>query len=121
MIRPLFALLLCLTASAQAAQPVSATFYTRTGNTPACGTHRAAHPSTAPIQLAVSRDLLRTYPCGTRVGIRLARPIAGRWVITAVVSDTTGPRARNTIDILAPSRAQALRWGRVRATLWRLP
>ncbi len=112
----ILALLLALGTSAEAARQVSTTFYTRSGKTPACGKHRAPF-----VQAAVSRDLLKQYPCGTRIGIWLDRPVAGRWVLTAVVSDTTGKGARNTVDILVPSHALAVRAGRIPAILRRLP
>lgn len=109
-------LVLALPAPAEAARHVTATFYTQTGNTPACGQLRKPY-----VQVAVSRDLLRHYPCGTRIGVWLARPFAGRWVLTAVVSDTTGPRARDTVDVLVPSYRLAVKAGRIPATLRRLP
>lgn len=116
--RLLVALALLLSLSTAAARPVSVTFYAPTGNTPACGAQRLPRGT---VQVAVSRDLRASYPCGTRVGLWLARPVGGRWVLTGIVGDTTGRGARNTVDVLVSSSAQAVRYGRVSGTLRRVP
>ena len=59
--------------------------------------------------IALSRDLLRIFPYGSRVTIRdSAGQLTGR---VFLVEDTMNVRMVNTIDIWMPSRAQALRWG----------
>nr|WP_181392131.1 hypothetical protein [Deinococcus irradiatisoli] len=59
--------------------------------------------------IALSRDLLRVFPYGTRVTIQdSAGLLRGR---TFIVEDTMNVRMANTIDIWMGSRAQALRWG----------
>lgn len=86
--------------SSDAAQTDATPFITATGT------------RTRPGVLAVSRDLLRTYPYGTRV--RLEDP-SGRnpWLSNRVfiVEDTMNPRFTNRIDVWMGSRAQALQWG----------
>ena len=59
--------------------------------------------------IALSRDLLRLFPYGSRVMLKdSAGLLAGRIFI---VEDTMNVRIANTVDIWMPSRAQALRWG----------
>ena len=63
------------------------------------------------IQIAVSRDLLPSFPCGSLVRLQLDRPVAGIEWLDAIVYDTMNPRYRNTVDILVGTREPALRYG----------
>lgn len=63
--------------------------------------------------IALSRDLLRVFPYGTRVRIE---DLSGQYNNLLrnqifVVEDTMHPRKANTIDIWMSSRSQALQWG----------
>jgi 3D (Asp-Asp-Asp) domain-containing protein len=69
--------------------------------------------------LALSRDLLRTFTPGAPFDF-------GDWVVLAgvgvfVVEDTMNARWRNRADIWFQERRMALRWGRRRALIARLP
>lgn len=58
-------------------------------------------------QVAVSRDLLRRFPCGSR--LRLT--VAGR-TRTVTVNDTMAARWTMKVDVLMASRQAALNFGR---------
>ena len=59
--------------------------------------------------VALSRDLLRVFPYGTRVTLQdKAGLLNGR---VFIVEDTMHVRKVNTVDIWMPSRSQALKWG----------
>ncbi len=59
--------------------------------------------------IALSRDLLRVFPYGSRVTLRdSAGLLSGR---VFIVEDTMNVRLANTIDIWMGSRAQAYQWG----------
>ncbi|GAA4016550.1 hypothetical protein GCM10022631_31190 [Deinococcus rubellus] len=59
--------------------------------------------------IALSRDLLRVFPYGSRVTLRdSAGLLSGR---TFIVEDTMNVRLSNTIDIWMGSRGQAIQWG----------
>ncbi|WP_241191234.1 hypothetical protein [Deinococcus psychrotolerans] len=59
--------------------------------------------------IALSRDLLRIFPYGSRVTLQdSAGLLNGR---TFIVEDTMNVRISNTIDIWMGSRAQAYQWG----------
>ncbi|TSA84534.1 hypothetical protein FNU79_11040 [Deinococcus detaillensis] len=59
--------------------------------------------------IALSRDLLRIFPYGSRVTLQdSAGLLNGR---TFIVEDTMNVRMSNTIDIWMGSRAQAYQWG----------
>jgi 3D (Asp-Asp-Asp) domain-containing protein len=63
--------------------------------------------------IALSRDLLRKFPYGTRVRIedlsgRFNGLLAGRIFI---VEDTMHPRKVNTVDVWMSTRSQAMQWG----------
>lgn len=76
----------------------------QTDSTPwlsACGRTGARGP-----QVAVSRDLLREHPCGSRVQLF----VAGRWR-TYTVWDTMNARFTNRIDILMGTYRQAVNFG----------
>lgn len=70
------------------------------------------------IQIAVSRDLLPSFPCGSLVRLELDRPVAGIEWLDAIVYDTMNPRYRNTVDILVGTREPALRYGITSGTLY---
>ncbi|WP_237724889.1 hypothetical protein [Deinococcus alpinitundrae] len=59
--------------------------------------------------IALSRDLLRIFPYGTRVTLHDSAGLLNGRVF--IVEDTMNVRLANTIDIWMGSRAQALRWG----------
>jgi len=59
--------------------------------------------------IALSRDLLRVFPYGTRVTLHDSAGLLNGRVF--IVEDTMNVRMANTIDIWMGSRAQALRWG----------
>lgn len=86
--------------SSEVAQTDSTPFITATGT------------RTRPGVLAVSPDLLRSFPYGTRV--RLEDP-SGRapWLSGRVfiVEDAMNARFTNRVDLWMGSRAQALQWG----------
>jgi len=63
--------------------------------------------------VALSRDLLRKYPYGTRIVIedltgRYSHLLKGR---VFIVEDTMHPRKYNQLDIWMSSRSDALNWG----------
>lgn len=64
--------------------------------------------------VALSRDLLRQFPYGTRVTLddmsgRYSNLLRGR---IFVVEDTMHPRMANTVDVWMGSRSEALAWGK---------
>jgi 3D (Asp-Asp-Asp) domain-containing protein len=64
--------------------------------------------------VALSRDLLRQFPYGTRVTLddlsgRYSALLRGR---VFVVEDTMHPRMANTVDVWMGSRSEALAWGK---------
>lgn len=59
-------------------------------------------------QIAVSRDLLKRFPCGTKVEIY--RPDTKRWHATTVW-DTMHSSKKNQIDILMKSYVRARQFG----------
>lgn len=59
-------------------------------------------------QIAVSRDLLKRFPCGTKVEIY--RPDTKKWHVTTVW-DTMHPSKKNQIDILMKSYVRARQFG----------
>ena len=109
-----------VSAPAQAAAPIStrptvsrtvkATAYnSEVGQTDSSPFVTATGTRVRPGVIALSRDLLRIFPYGSRVTIRdSAGQLTGR---VFLVEDTMNVRMVNTIDIWMPSRAQALRWG----------
>ncbi|PYE54894.1 3D (Asp-Asp-Asp) domain-containing protein [Deinococcus yavapaiensis KR-236] len=63
--------------------------------------------------IALSRDLLRLFPYGTRVRLE---DLSGQYSNMLrnqifIVEDTMHPRKANTIDVWMSSRSQALQWG----------
>lgn len=69
--------------------------------------------------VAVSRDLLETYPCGTTVTLTLDDEIAGRREVTAQVGDTMGAPITNTVNIFVGADEPALEYGVTQGTLSR--
>lgn len=64
---------------------------------------------TRPGVVALSPDLRRIFPYGTRVW--LTDPATGRRMGPYVVEDSTSARKTRTVDIWMYSRSEALRWG----------
>ena len=63
--------------------------------------------------VALSRDLLKKFPYGTKIRIedlsgRYNSMLAGR---IFVVEDTMHPRKMNTVDVWMVNRSQAMQWG----------
>lgn len=85
-----------------------------TGAAGACGV-----PLTAWAFVAVSRDLLETYPCGTAVTLTLADETAGRRTVTAEVGDTMSADITNTVNIFVGEDEPALEYGVTRGSLSR--
>ncbi|MFC6591133.1 hypothetical protein ACFP81_03205 [Deinococcus lacus] len=84
-----------------ASQTDSTPFITATGTRTRFGT------------VALSRDMLRQFPYGTRIRIedlsgRYNQLLSGR---IFVVEDTMHPRKTRQIDVWMPTRSQALQWG----------
>lgn len=77
---------------------------------------------TRPGVVALSRDMLRLFPYGTRLRIQ---DLSGRHPYVNgrifVVEDTMHARKRNQVDIWMPTRSQAMNWGvrQVRVTVVR--
>ena len=83
-----------------------------TGSEGACGV-----PLTAWAFVAVSRDLLATYPCGTTVTLTLDDEIAGRREVVAQVGDTMGAAIANTVNIFVGEAEPALEYGVTQGSL----
>ncbi|WP_230275580.1 3D domain-containing protein, partial [Deinococcus sp. 6YEL10] len=68
---------------------------------------------TRPGVVALSRDLLRTFPYGTKVMIedlsgKYTNMLKGR---VFIVEDTMAARKTNSVDIWMATRSEALNWG----------
>ena len=83
-----------------------------TGSEGACGV-----PLEAWGYVAVSRDLLADFPCGTAVTLALNDEIAGRREVTAQVGDTMGADIVGTVNIFVGEDEPALEYGVTRGTL----
>ena len=83
-----------------------------TGNAHACGVVLEAWQ-----HVAVSRDLLERYPCGSEVTITLDEPIDGRTTVNATVGDTMNPDTIDTVNIYVgtdePAEAYGVQTGRL--------
>ena len=77
-----------------------------TGNAHACGVVLEAWE-----HVAVSRDLLERYPCGSQVTITFDEPVDGRSSVTAVVGDTMNPDTTNTVNIYVGQGEPAQQYG----------
>lgn len=81
------------------------------GQTDSSPTITATGTRTRPGVIALSQDLLRRFPYGTRVRIE---DLSGRLNFgnrVFIVEDTMHPRKRATIDIWMGSHRQAMQWG----------
>lgn len=83
-----------------------------TGSEGACGV-----PLTAWGHVALSRDLLDDFPCGTAVTLTLDDEIAGRQSVTAQVGDTMGAEVTGTVNIFVGQNEPALEYGVTGGTL----
>ncbi len=83
-----------------------------TGAEGACGV-----PLEAWAYVAVSRDLLTEFPCGTAVTLSLDDEIAGRREVTAQVGDTMGAEIAQTVNIFVGEDEPALEYGVTGGTL----
>lgn len=83
-----------------------------TGAVGACGV-----PLTAWEYVAVSRDLLERYPCGTAVTLTLEDATAGRSEVVAQVGDTMGADISDTVNIFVGQDEPALEYGVTSGTL----
>jgi hypothetical protein len=61
--------------------------------------------------VAVSRDLLRDYGCGTQVIVLLPETIGGRDQVIATVADTMSPSVQRTVNIFISPDEPALQYG----------
>ena len=103
-------LLLAASRRSRASRVVKATAYnSEVGQTDNSPFITATGTRVRPGVIALSRDLLRIFPYGTRVTLHdRAGLLNGR---TFIVEDTMNVRLSNTVDIWMSSRSQALRWG----------
>lgn len=83
-----------------------------TGEEGACGV-----PLQAWQHLALSRDLLARYPCGTTVTLTLEDAVAGRSTVRAQVGDTMGADISGTVNIFVAEDEPALEYGVTRGAL----
>ena len=83
-----------------------------TGSEGACGV-----PLTAWNYVAVSRDLLEAYPCGTAVTLTFEDAVAGRASVTAQVGDTMGAEITDTVNVFVGEAEPALEYGVTSGTL----
>ena len=83
-----------------------------TGSEGACGV-----PLTAWNFVAVSRDLLEVYPCGSAVTLTFADEVAGRSSVTAQVGDTMGAEITDTVNVFVGEDEPALEYGVTSGTL----
>ena len=63
--------------------------------------------------IALSRDLLRIFPYGTRV---IIEDLSGKYNgmlknRVFIVEDTMAARKTNSVDLWMPTRSEALNWG----------
>lgn len=61
--------------------------------------------------VAVSRDILERYPCGSEVTVVLDETVAGRRSVRATVADTMGPTAERTANIYIDPSEPAAEYG----------
>lgn len=83
------------------------------GQTDATPFITATGTRTRPGVIALSRDLLRIFPYGTRVMIE---DLSGRYSSMLknrvfIVEDTMAARKTNSVDVWMPTRSEALNWG----------
>ncbi|MDO4246129.1 MAG: hypothetical protein Q4C89_08910 [Deinococcus sp.] len=91
---------------------VKATAYNSLANQTDSTPHiTATGTRTRPGVIALSRDLLRVFPYGTRVTLQ---DLSGRYNFSGrvfVVEDTMHPRKTNQVDIWMPTYNEAIRFG----------
>ncbi len=61
--------------------------------------------------VAVSRDILALYPCGTRISIRMDDMVAERQYFTVIVADSMNPSNSKTVNIYVGQDEPALQYG----------
>jgi 3D (Asp-Asp-Asp) domain-containing protein len=61
--------------------------------------------------VAVSRDLLAEYPCGSTVRVTLPEEVGGRTSADLVVGDTMNPMHERTINIYVSQDEPAYQYG----------
>ncbi len=61
--------------------------------------------------VAVSRDILGRYPCGSEVNVILDDEVAGRNSLRAIVGDTMGSSVSRTVNIYVAPEEPALEYG----------
>lgn len=83
-----------------------------TGGTGACGI--VLEPWK---HVAVSRELLASYGCGTEIEVRLDDEIAGRTSLRAVIGDTMNPSFSRTVNIYVASDEPAFTYGVTTGTI----
>ena len=105
--------------SAATAQPLPAGAFDleRVGFSFAGGTGACSVPLEAWRHIAVSRDILAKYPCGSEVTIQLDEPVAGHSSFKAVVGDTMNPSNMRTVNIYVAPDEPALQYGVVAGRL----
>ena len=77
-----------------------------TGGAGACGIVLEAWQ-----HVAVSRDILDRYGCGSQITIQLDDPVDGRQALTAIVADTMNPVNSRTVNIYVGTDEPALEYG----------
>ena len=78
-----------------------------TGGAGACGITLEAWK-----HIAVSRDILAKYPCGTRLTIKIDKEVNGHRSFTAIVGDTMNKKHVKTVNIYVAKSEPALKYGR---------
>ncbi|MBW6455483.1 MAG: hypothetical protein K0A98_06310 [Trueperaceae bacterium] len=77
-----------------------------TGGPGACGVVLEAW-----VHVAVSRDLLATYGCGTEVLVTLDDPAGGRSEVAGVIGDTMNPSFERTVNVYVGEDEDAFAYG----------
>jgi len=83
-----------------------------TGGAGACGITLEAWK-----HVAVSRDILAKYPCGSEITINIDKPIAGHSSFKAIVGDTMNKKHTKTVNIYVGKNEPALEYGRQEGSL----
>ena len=68
-------------------------------------------------QVAVSRDLLAEYGCGTEITVDLADTVDGKDQVTAQIADTMNPSFERTVNIFVGEEEPALEYGVTTGTI----
>ena len=107
------------TPAAEAAQPLPAGAFDleRVGFSFAGAVGACSVPLEAWRHVAVSRDILAEYPCGSEVTVDLAEPVAGRNSFRAVVGDTMNESNVRTVNIYVAPDEPAFEYGVVAGRL----